>query len=248
MSDWIVIVVFIILIPIFLYFFARISKYWDSGDLSNTTLAILNFISVIIWTSSVSTSVFWLVNYIKLRTTSSIITMEEVKILLDIALGNTFEFFALHIAASIFMIVFLPSYLLQDLFPKLSKILAFLGILIIGLGLFIYISVGIKDMFAGTCQLMGMYKPFESFLFGDSPTLDSLFLSCKGAGFFTIADDVYTHPVKISLAYKHFSFIFSTWGISPAASKTLAILLPIISLVADVIAIVGFVEAKKKKT
>jgi len=124
-------------------------------------------------------------------------------------------------------------------FLTVVRIIVFMSPLIIGL------------YYLGNCSFITGHW-LEPLLFGKSgqlisfSPLDALFLgSCN---FVPIGSaDVVAHPVKISNAYLHITSTLSNLGISSAISQFIAIVLPAISFLADILGIYLYIESRRSR-
>lgn len=242
-TDWVIFIIFIatIIIPIFFFY---IKVILPSNITSNYLFHLITFY---LWLFLLPTPIFFIIIYIYFRFTFNYTTLEEVLILLDIASGLSLKlYFFLFLCSPIMLIIyFLHSFKFSSfLFEKMRSLIIYIILLGITIAPLYFFT---KDLIYKTCNSFEIYNQIDIILFGES----NLFVqnNCWSVSpIETKSIDIYKTPTKFSQAYTHISEFFISFGVSKIVANIGVVLITILSLVADVLGIWGFIEVRKKKT
>lgn len=176
---------------------------------------------------------YWALYYLSARRELDNISLENLFAIFDIAVGHSLIWF---VGISVFILF---NYLF--IFKTGSWEVLLLTIVFIMLILVIFFYSPIND-----CFKYKVAEQYQSFMFGKSDALYSID-ETNNCVVHDVPFDINAHPVKISHAFTHFSSVFRAWGVNSFASSVFSAMLLIVSFIADVLGILGFIESRKRK-
>lgn len=230
---------------------------------ANNTSRVLYVTTAIVLSVLLCTTFTWLGIYFSERLISVIPTEKTIGTILDIAFGYTFMIFAIILLITTpFLISLVLEYLKEGKTIASAWLIGIMIIIDIGILMYImynvYISTNsLSDLFNG-CTEQRFWKHYEFVLFGKSapyfevlPLPDSWSWLKKDTCDMLVVPfssiDLNDYPIKISQAYIHFSDVFRSWGLNSTLANITSVMLPITSLLADILGIAGYIESKRRK-